>query len=106
MVRVFYDEVGLAVQSRPDNSLVQRMAPSRRRFHDDAIFSQRLGQLLEDHADLPPEELRERVLREVRSFADGAPQHDDMTMILLRVEELPQLSVTTINAELAELAEG
>ena len=57
---------------------------------DDCFGEVRLGQLVEDHADLPPDELRERVLREVRSFVDGAPQHDDMTMILLRVEELPQ----------------
>ena len=72
---------------------------------DDCFGEVRLGQLLEDHADLPVDELRERILREVRSFVDGAPQHDDMTMILLRVEELPQPPVTTINAELAELAE-
>lgn len=72
---------------------------------DDCFGEVRLGQLLEDHADLPPDELRERVLREVRSFVDGAPQHDDMTMILLRVEDLPQPTVTTIDAELAELAE-
>ena len=44
---------------------------------------------LEEHADLPPEELRERVLREIAAFVGGAPQHDDMTMILLRVEDLP-----------------
>ena len=60
---------------------------------DDCFGELRLGQLLEDHADLPAEELRERVLREVRSFVDGAPQHDDMTMILLRVEDLPESQV-------------
>ena len=56
---------------------------------DDCFGEVRLGRLVEDHADLPPEELRERVLREVAAFVGGAPQHDDMTMILLRVEELP-----------------
>ena len=42
--------------------------------------------ILEEHAHLPSEELRERVLREVASFVGDAPQHDDMTMILLKVE--------------------
>jgi sigma-B regulation protein RsbU (phosphoserine phosphatase) len=60
---------------------------------DDCFGELRLGQLVEDHADLPSEELRERVLREVRAFVDGAPQHDDMTMILLKVEEA-QISTT------------
>jgi serine phosphatase RsbU (regulator of sigma subunit) len=72
---------------------------------DDCFGELRSGLLVENHASLPSEELRERVLREVREFVDGAPQHDDMTMILLKVEELPQPSVTAINAQLAELAE-
>jgi phosphoserine phosphatase RsbU/P len=73
---------------------------------DDCFGELRLGRLVEDHASLSSEELRERVLREVTAFVDGAPQHDDMTMILLKVEELPQPpAVTTVNAELAELAE-
>jgi serine phosphatase RsbU (regulator of sigma subunit) len=45
----------------------------------------RLGALIEEHADQPPEELRERIVREVRAFAGEAAQHDDMTFILLRV---------------------
>ena len=57
---------------------------------DDCFGEVRLGQLVEDHADLPSDELRERVLREIAAFVGDAPQHDDMTMILLKVEELPQ----------------
>jgi sigma-B regulation protein RsbU (phosphoserine phosphatase) len=73
---------------------------------DDCFGEMRLGCLVEDHANLPSEELRERVLHEVRAFVDGAPQHDDMTMILVKVEDLPQPApATTVNAELAELAE-
>lgn len=56
---------------------------------DDCFGEQRLGRLVEDHAHLPPDELREQVLREVASFVDGAPQHDDMTMILLRIDDWP-----------------
>ena len=73
---------------------------------DDCFGEVRLGRLVEDHANLSSEDLRERVLREVTAFVDGAPQHDDMTMILLKVEESPQpAGPTTINVELAELAE-
>jgi len=32
-------------------------------------------------------ELRERILREIAAFVGDAPQHDDMTMILLRIDE-------------------
>ena len=46
----------------------------------------RLATLLEDQADLPFEELRERILREIAAFVDGAPQQDDMTMLLLKVD--------------------
>jgi len=71
---------------------------------DDCFGEGRLGRLVENHANLPSEELRERVLREVTAFVDGAPQHDDMTMILLRVEELPQPAAGLTIAEIAEFA--
>jgi serine phosphatase RsbU (regulator of sigma subunit) len=60
--------------------------------HDDCFGEMRLSRLLEEHGDLPPEELRERVLREIEGFVGEAPQHDDMTLILLRVEDLENLS--------------
>ena len=46
----------------------------------------RLGQLIEEHAHLSVEELRERILREIDAFVGGTPQHDDMTLILLEVD--------------------
>ena len=55
---------------------------------DDCYGETRLGRILEDHADLPSDELRERVLRDVAAFVGDAPQHDDMTMILLKVDPL------------------
>jgi serine phosphatase RsbU (regulator of sigma subunit) len=58
---------------------------------------------VETHAHLPSEELRERVLREIAAFVGDAPQHDDMTMILLKVDELSPSA--TITAEFAEIAE-
>jgi sigma-B regulation protein RsbU (phosphoserine phosphatase) len=70
---------------------------------DDLFGESRLGRLVETHAHLPPEELRERVLREIAAFVGDAPQHDDMTMILLKIDELP---VPLMNAEFAEVAES
>ena len=71
--------------------------------HDDLFGETRLGQLAETHARLPSDQLRERVLREIAAFVGDAPQHDDMTMILLKIDEAA--AATTIDAELAELAE-
>src|SRR5262249_37221220 len=70
--------------------------------HDDCFGEHRLGQLVESHADLPSDQLRERMLREIASFVGDAPQHDDMTMILLKVDE--SASRSPLNAELAQLA--
>ena len=53
---------------------------------DDCFGDERLGRILEDHPDMPSEEIRERVLREIAAFVGGAPQHDDMTMILLKID--------------------
>jgi serine phosphatase RsbU (regulator of sigma subunit) len=63
---------------------------------EELFGEERLGVLIEEHGDLPCDELRERILREVTAFAGGTPQHDDLTFILLRVDELP--------AEVAEAA--
>ena len=57
---------------------------------DDCFGEGRLGQLVEAHAHLPSDELRERVLREISAFVGDAPQHDDMTMILLKVDEVAE----------------
>jgi sigma-B regulation protein RsbU (phosphoserine phosphatase) len=57
---------------------------------DDLFGETRLGQLVETHAHLPSDELRERVLREIAAFVGDAPQHDDMTMILLKVDDVSE----------------
>jgi serine phosphatase RsbU (regulator of sigma subunit) len=46
---------------------------------------QRLRDLLEASPELASEPLKERILAEVRAFASGTAQHDDMTMVLLQV---------------------
>ena len=55
---------------------------------DDLFGEERLGALVQEHAHLPSDELRERVLRDVAAFVGDAPQHDDMTMILLKVDDV------------------
>jgi serine phosphatase RsbU (regulator of sigma subunit) len=47
---------------------------------------ERLVGLVEQHGRLPFDELGDRILGNVHAFAGAAPQHDDMTMVLVRVE--------------------
>jgi serine phosphatase RsbU (regulator of sigma subunit) len=47
----------------------------------------RLADLACLHADLASDDLRDCILSEVRTFAGLAPQHDDMTMVLLKIGE-------------------
>jgi len=47
----------------------------------------RFTRLIEEHVHLDPTELRERIVREIRAFVGKAEQHDDQTMILLKIEE-------------------
>jgi len=54
---------------------------------DDCFGEARLAQIVEAHAALPSDQLRERILREIQAFVGDAPQHDDMTMILLKVDD-------------------
>jgi serine phosphatase RsbU (regulator of sigma subunit) len=55
---------------------------------DSDLFGEaRLARLVEEHGHLPVDELRERILREIEAFVAGAPQHDDMTMILMKFDD-------------------
>ena len=66
----------------------------------DLFGEERLAKLVGEHGHLPPEELRERILRDIDAFVAGAPQHDDMTMILLKVDDfLPGAIKTGFNDE-------
>jgi sigma-B regulation protein RsbU (phosphoserine phosphatase) len=52
----------------------------------DLFGDSRLSRIVEEHGHLDSGELRERILREIESFVGRADQHDDMTMILIKVE--------------------
>jgi phosphoserine phosphatase RsbU/P len=53
----------------------------------DLFGDARLGGLVAEHGHLDTGDLRERILREIEAFVGAADQHDDMTMILMKVEE-------------------
>src|SRR5262245_42735401 len=53
----------------------------------DLFGEPRLGRLIAEHGHLDAGDLRERILREIEAFVGAADQHDDMTMILIKVEE-------------------
>ena len=52
----------------------------------DLFGDARLSRIVEEHGHLDSGELRERILREIEAFVGAADQHDDMTMILIKVE--------------------
>ena len=52
----------------------------------DLFGEARLSRIVQEHGHLESGELRERILREIEAFVGSADQHDDMTMILMKVE--------------------
>ncbi len=55
---------------------------------DDMFGEERLARLLENDAADSSDVLHERILRDVDSFVGSAAQHDDMTMVLLHIDEV------------------
>lgn len=68
------------------DGMTEMMNPAQDCFGED-----RLGELAGRHRDLPLDVLAERLVGEVRAFAAGEGQHDDMTMLLLRVDRAPEV---------------
>jgi sigma-B regulation protein RsbU (phosphoserine phosphatase) len=54
--------------------------------NSDLFGEARLGRIIAEHGHLDTADLRERILREIEAFVGAADQHDDMTMILIKVE--------------------
>jgi sigma-B regulation protein RsbU (phosphoserine phosphatase) len=52
----------------------------------DCFGEARLAQVVEQYSHLPFDQLRSYILAELRAFAGSADQHDDMTMILMKIE--------------------
>ncbi len=64
----------------------------------DLFGDARLGQLIEEHGHLESGELRERILREIEAFVGSADQHDDMTMVLIKIQRAFPLRVLDARA--------
>ena len=62
------------------DGITEAMNPASDLFGDS-----RLSRLIEEHGHLESGELRERILREIEAFVGTADQHDDMTMILMKI---------------------
>ena len=54
---------------------------------NDLFGDSRLSRLIGEHGHLDPADLRERILREIEAFVGSADQHDDMTMVLIKIDE-------------------
>jgi len=52
----------------------------------DCFGEERLAQVVEQYAHLPFDQLRSYILAELRAFAGAADQHDDMTMIFMKID--------------------
>jgi sigma-B regulation protein RsbU (phosphoserine phosphatase) len=55
----------------------------------DCYGEPRLAKVVEQYSHLPFEQLRSFIFADLRAFAGVADQHDDMTMIMLKVETRP-----------------
>jgi sigma-B regulation protein RsbU (phosphoserine phosphatase) len=64
----------------------------------DLFGDARLSQIVEEHGHLDSGELRERILREIEAFVGSADQHDDMTMILLKIERALPVRSAAVHA--------
>jgi serine phosphatase RsbU (regulator of sigma subunit) len=53
----------------------------------DSFGEERLAACLEASADGSPEAIRDSVVGEVAAFVKGQPQHDDITMVILKFED-------------------
>ena len=49
---------------------------------------ERVAALLGEHGRLPFEELRERIFREIRAFVGDTGLQDDLTLVLMKVDEV------------------
>ena len=63
---------------------------------DDLFGEDRLTRLVEEHAGLSAEALRARILADVDAFVGSANQHDDMTLVLFKIDQnYPGVSISS-----------
>jgi sigma-B regulation protein RsbU (phosphoserine phosphatase) len=72
----------------------------------DLFGDQRLLALVEEHGHETTEVLRERILREVEAFVGDAEPHDDLTFVLVKVDEAEARAEEPAEARAEEPAEA
>ena len=70
----------------------------------DCFGEARLAQVIEQYAHLPFDQLRSYVLAELRAFAGAADQHDDMTMIFMKIEAPTPLTIDQVTTSVSTAA--
>jgi serine phosphatase RsbU (regulator of sigma subunit) len=71
----------------------------------DLFGDARLGRIVEEHGHLDSGELRERILREIEAFVGEADQHDDMTMILMKIQDVAAVHDASAVQDASDLQE-
>ena len=70
---------------------------------NDLFGETRLQQVIAAHGDLPPDALRDRIVQAIETFVGTADQHDDMTMVLLRIDAIGTAAGTDADVAVAAL---
>ena len=54
---------------------------------DDLFGEERLTKVIEGYHDRSPEAIQTQILRDIEAFVGATSQHDDMTMVVVKVGE-------------------
>ena len=66
---------------------------------DDDLFGEdRLRQLIEENRDLSVDKLRTQILDSIEAFVGSADQHDDMTIVVLKIQEDVTASASPVSS--------
>lgn len=61
---------------------------------EDEFGQKRIEAVIRDHAHLPPDELKQEILRQLATFMGSEALHDDMTLLIVRVPPVEGLPLT------------
>jgi serine phosphatase RsbU (regulator of sigma subunit) len=73
---------------------------------DEMFGEERLMELLEENRSLSAREIEERVYASLRDFTDGAPQSDDLTMVIVKLAQTVKTSEADSDSDSPREAEG
>ena len=82
---VTYEEMAVKLKKGDTLIFYTDGIPEAKDAKDEFYGFERLKSLMENLGGLLAKEMRDRILSEVKSFTGNAPQHDDMTVVVVRV---------------------